>query len=111
MHIKDQELINDDVQLDGNQFTKCIFRRCRMHFRAKAPVALNECVLDNVSWHFSESAALTLDFMRAMTELVDNEDFGRLLLINTFPKLKEWVKPEILESFEKASSVESGKHE
>lgn len=108
MHIQDQEFIADDVQLDGNQFTNCIFRKCRMHFRAKAPVRLNGCVLDNVTWHFSESAALTLDFMRAMTEIEDNEDFGKILLINTFPKLRDWIKPEILEKLNKPPSTEGG---
>lgn len=111
MRIKHQEFVDDDVRLDGNQFEHCTFTNCRMHFQALSPVGLQHCTFNNVSWHFSGPASLTLDFVRAMMEMSGEDDYGRILFVNTFPALKDWIKPEILAKFPESSSAPTDKDE
>lgn len=97
MHITDQTFTNDEIQLDGNRFEHCTFRGCRMIFKAEAPVGLVHCHFENVSWHFIGAASLASDFIKGMTEATG--DYGKALLINTFPAIKDWIIPEIRERF------------
>lgn len=98
MKILDQKFTDDTVEVDGNQFAKCIFSRCQMIFRARAPVSFVSCTFDDITWHFDDAAGLTMAFLKALSD--GAEDYGRLLIINTFPGLREWMKDEYLRKLE-----------
>src|ERR1700687_817734 len=95
MKIKNQSFESDSVELDGNSFENCRFVNCMLIFRAKAPVQLTDCTFLDVRWNFLESAALTADFIRQLSQA--SGDYGKFTLVNTFPVIKDWLRPEILE--------------
>lgn len=67
MEFRDRDFNGEEVTLDGNTFTGCTFRNCRVVFRATAPCTLNANVFkENVQWTLDGPAALTLQFLRAM---------------------------------------------
>src|SRR6266576_999349 len=82
------------VELDGNSFEHCQFDKCVMLFRATSAVSFDDCSFNDVLWHFEGPASLTVQFMKAISEAA--EDYGWGLIVNTFPILKDWIKPEIL---------------
>lgn len=92
MKIKKQEFNDDDVELDGNEFEDCTFKNCDLVFRARAPVSLNRCELYDCRWSFRDAAALTTGFLHGMTSMTG--DFGRAMLINTFPVLRDWLSDD-----------------
>lgn len=94
MRIKNQDFAAEDIDLDGNIFENCKFSKSNMVFRGRAPVSFDTCTFEDVRWEFRDAASLTTSLMRAMSE--STGDYGRELLINTFPALKDWVKPEKL---------------
>lgn len=95
MKIKGQTFVKDDIELDGNIFEDCIFDECRMFFDGRAPVRLSHCTFNNVFWHLRGPASLTADFIRGVT---DSGDYGRALLVLTFPAIKPWIKQEYLDT-------------
>jgi transcriptional regulator with XRE-family HTH domain len=98
MKITNQEFVNDDVEIDGNSFEGCTFRKCKMIFRARAGVSMSQCGFFDVEWVFLDSAQLTASFLRVLTD--GGGDYGRSLLVNTFPALREWIKAECLAKLE-----------
>lgn len=105
MKIRNQEFNADEVELDGNSFEGCTFRKCKMQYRGKARVDLSECVFENVEWSFLDEAQLTASFLRVLTETT--ADYGRSLLVNSFPCLRDWIQPEHLAKL----AVVDGKNE
>ena len=101
MKVRNQEFNGDDIELDGNAFEGCIFRKCRMQYRGKAGVVLVECVFEDVEWSFQDAAQITAGFLRVLTDTTG--DYGRSLLVNSFPCLREWLKPE---HYEKLAAVD-----
>jgi hypothetical protein len=67
MEFRDKDLSGQDVPLDGNIFTGCTFRNCRVIFRAEAPFSLVECRFEeDVDWLFGGLAPATIEFLTAM---------------------------------------------
>lgn len=94
VQVKDSQFVDDRVDLDGNTFERCSFLKCRMTFRAREPASLLHCSFVDCLWEFQEAAALTADFIRALTNATG--DYGKFMLLNTFPELKVWIKDEHL---------------
>lgn len=92
MRIKNQTFDAERVELDGNSFENCIFNGSTMYFTGSKPVSFLGCEFHDVRWEFSGAAALTVQFLKALTDA--SGDYGRGLLMQTFPAIKEWVKPE-----------------
>ena len=57
---------NQSVSLDGNRYTDCVFNMCHMTFSAAAPVSLVRCQINGCTWGLTGSAALTVDFIKAL---------------------------------------------
>ncbi|MGI8743647.1 MAG: hypothetical protein ACR2NN_13955 [Bryobacteraceae bacterium] len=74
------------VQLDGNAFVKCLFRRCVMKFSGVAPVQLTHCTFDACEFAFDGPAALTVGFMSALYNV---GEFGKDLIERTFNNIRE----------------------
>lgn len=95
MRIKNQTFEESDtVDLDGNAFEGCTFNNSRMVFRALAAVSFVNCRFKDVRWEFNGPAALTMMFIKTLTESAG--DYGLGLLVNTFPALKDSLKPEVV---------------
>jgi hypothetical protein len=92
--IRNQEFTDDTVEIDGNRFEDCTFKKCRMVFRAREPVGFIGCTFTDVTWHFEDAAGMTTAFMRLLSDMAG--DYGKGLIVNTFPVLREWLRPEIL---------------
>jgi hypothetical protein len=82
------------IDLDGNSFENCQFDQTVMVFQANAPVSFEGCTFNAVLWNFDGKASLTVQFIKALSEATG--DYGRALIVNTFPSLKDWMKPEAL---------------
>jgi hypothetical protein len=95
MRIKKQEFDAEEVSLDGNVFEDCQFSKSRMVFLGRQPVSFTGCRFLDVQWDFREAAGLTASFLRVLSD--ETGDYGKGLIVNSFPSLKEWLRPEILE--------------
>lgn len=91
--IRDQEYEGLEVEVDGHSFIGCTFRKCRMKFRAKTPAHFERCNFEYCNWVLAEAAALTLDLIHGISAMGDGE-FGRILLVKTFPTLEAWLSDE-----------------
>jgi hypothetical protein len=87
---------DEEVLIDGNIFERCEFDGSRMIFAARPAGAMGflECTFTNVQWTFVEAAQATIHFLHAISS--QNEEYGRAMLVNTFPVLREWLKDEVL---------------
>lgn len=87
MQFRDQDFTGQDVALDGNTFTGCTFRDCRMIFRAESPVTLGaNHFKENVKWVFDGPAMLTIDFLRGLYHGLG--EGGRKLIEQTFQDIR-----------------------
>jgi hypothetical protein len=87
MEIRDQIIENQDVLLDGNTFTGCTFRNCRLIFRATAPIQLSaNHFKENVQWFLDGPAGMTLKFLASMYH--GGGEGGRDLVENTFEQIR-----------------------
>jgi len=103
MLIKNQTFTDDIVQLDGNHFDGCTFRNCRMIFGAVGPIGLVNCGFFDVRWEFIGAAGQTVALLHALTTA--SPEYGNALMASTFPSLKTWLRPEILEKLEKPNAT------
>jgi hypothetical protein len=55
---------HETVPLDGEWFTDCEFRGCRMVFRGGEPPKFDNCRFDDCDWRFEDAAAHTLAHMK-----------------------------------------------
>lgn len=65
------------IDLDGTAFRNCRFTGCEMVYSGGQPPEITGCHLDDCTWSFAGSAALTLGFLSAMhgggfADLVEN---------------------------------------
>lgn len=94
MKIVNQSFTDDTIELDSHSFEGCTFLRCHMIYRGKGSVGLENCTFTDVRWEFKEGAGNALAFIRMFTDSLG--DTGRYMLINTFPAIQAWIKPEHL---------------
>ena len=90
MNQKHENKVFEDqpVQIDGDSFRKCVFRRCLIKYSALAPVALSGCIFDSCEFGFDGPAGLTLQFMSALYQI---PGYGKLLVERTFENIKQGI--------------------
>ena len=57
---------HETVELDGEQFSDCEFRDCRMVFRGGEPPKFADCRFAGCDWQFLDAAANTLKHLKTM---------------------------------------------
>lgn len=57
---------NATVQLDGNNFVRCTFEKCRLEYSGGSPPSLIENSFIDCQWVFNEGAANTATFLRSL---------------------------------------------
>lgn len=57
---------HETVALDGEHFSDCEFRSCRMVYRGAEPPAFERCRFDDCDWRFEDAAANTLACLKAI---------------------------------------------
>lgn len=93
MKFTNQTFQNQDVLLDGNEFTGCTFDKCRITFLGIAGHSLSDMKITNCSWHFSGPAANTVNFM---TALYAQGGESKTLIERTFENIRNGQKPSII---------------
>jgi hypothetical protein len=63
----DQKLFTDeDIRIDENVYTSCIFRNCRIIFTGKGPAQFSNCKFDQCQWVFDDAAEQTIQYLAAL---------------------------------------------
>ncbi len=87
MEFRDQDFTGQEITLDGNVFTGCTFRNCRVVFRAIAPCTLTANNFgENVQWILDGPAALTVKFLTALYHGAG--EGGQQLVETTFENIR-----------------------
>ncbi len=55
---------HETVTLDGEEFSDCEFRDCRMVYSGGEPPVFSQCRFDGCDWKFDEAAGRTLAFLK-----------------------------------------------
>jgi hypothetical protein len=66
MKFENKEFVNEDISLDGNEFIKCAFKKCKIIYIGIKPVGLANSSFSDCSLIFEGPAANTVDFMMNM---------------------------------------------
>ena len=57
---------HETVALDGEHFSDCDFRDCRMVYAGGQPPVFERCRFDGCDWKFDDAAARTLAHMKVV---------------------------------------------
>jgi hypothetical protein len=57
---------HETITLDGERFSGCEFRECRMVYRGGEPPKFDDCRFDDCDWRFEDAAAHTLAYMKLL---------------------------------------------
>jgi hypothetical protein len=57
---------HETVPLDGEAFSDCEFRGCRMVYRGGEPPKFESCRFDECDWRFEDAAARTVAHMKVV---------------------------------------------
>ena len=57
---------HETVPLDGEAFSDCEFRGCRMVYRGGEPPKFVSCRFDECDWRFEDAAARTIAHMKVV---------------------------------------------
>jgi hypothetical protein len=57
---------HETVTLDGERYSGCEFRGCRMVFRGGEPPHFDDCRFDGCDWRFEDAAANTLAHLKVV---------------------------------------------
>jgi hypothetical protein len=82
MEHRDKTFEREDVRLDGNVFTGCTFKGCRVIFTGTQMGALSVCRFDNCDFQFHGPAQNTLEFLALLYK--EGGDGGRKLVEHFF---------------------------
>jgi hypothetical protein len=86
LEFRDKDFAGQEVLLDGNTFTGCTFRSCRVIFRGEKPFTLAACRFkDDARWAFDGPAALTLQALATLYK--DCGDAGKQIVEYTLNKI------------------------
>ena len=55
---------HETVALDGESFSDCEFRECRLVYSGGEPPVFERCRFDEVEWKFEGAAARTLAYLK-----------------------------------------------
>jgi len=82
--------VGEEIDLDGNTFTGCVFRRCIIRFSARATVSMSDCKFHDCTLTVGGPAALTLDYLRAVYHGLG--EWGRKSVERLFEEVRQ---PEV----------------
>jgi hypothetical protein len=82
---KDQTLTGD-VVLDGNAFQNIQFKNAVLSYAGGQPPRFDNCAFDTTSFSFRDTAASTLQFLRAMAPESTNM---RSVVLGLLPELRD----------------------
>lgn len=82
----DSRFVDTTVQLDGSDFTRCVFRGCRVVISGTAPFSLVDCVFYECSWDFEGPALQTLHALKSLYH--DLGEGGRALVEDIFSGIR-----------------------
>jgi hypothetical protein len=91
MKIKDQTFRNEEIHMDFNHFTNCIFIECSLIYHGYGPIGMDGCSFTNVRWIFSDAAKNTVGFMTAL--YAGAGEGGKKLIEATFENIKKGQLP------------------
>jgi hypothetical protein len=74
------------IQLDGNQYIGCTFRRCSLQYGGLATGTMANCNFNECSWFFIDAAERTVQFMSAVYH---GGRGGRELIEQTFENINQ----------------------
>ena len=57
---------HETIDLDGERFSDCEFRDCRMIYRGGEPPRFDNCRFGTCDWRFEDAAARTLEHMKVL---------------------------------------------
>jgi len=80
------------IQLDGNHYVNCTFKRCKLQYGGLATVSLENCNFHQCSWTFTDAAARTVNFMEGLYH--GTGEGGRELIEKTFDNIRKGRIPE-----------------
>jgi hypothetical protein len=57
---------HETVVLDGEHFSSCEFRDCRLVYAGGVPPVFEDCRIDDCEWKFEEAAGRTLAYLKVV---------------------------------------------
>ncbi|MBW8813257.1 MAG: hypothetical protein JF588_07500 [Caulobacterales bacterium] len=60
---------HETIALDGEAFSSCEFRDCRLVYSGGAPPTFADCRFDGCDWRYDEAAARTLAHLKVVWNL------------------------------------------
>ena len=87
MRHQNKKFSGKTIDLDFNEFVGCQFADCEFIYHGAGRVEMSGCEFTNVTWKFSDGAANTLSFMRAMYHGAGKG--GQELVDRVFQNLKQ----------------------
>jgi hypothetical protein len=57
---------HETVALDGEHFSSCEFRDCRLVYTGGEPPVFENCRIDDCEWKFEDAAERTLAFLKVV---------------------------------------------
>lgn len=79
------QVLNGEVEIDGKTFVNCEFKNARLVYRGGTPPNFNNCRFTQSNFAFFDSAANTLNFLRAMAPRETNM---REVVFGLMPELR-----------------------
>ena len=64
---------NETIEIDGNRYSQCTFKNCKLVYRGGDIPVFEGCKLDFCSWHWEDAAIRTIEFLRGI-----NQGLGRM---------------------------------
>jgi len=57
---------HETVRLDGESFSDCEFKKCRMVYAGGSPPVFRDCRFDDCEWRFEGAASDTLEYLKVV---------------------------------------------
>lgn len=87
MDFRDKDFDRKRILLDGNVFSGCTFRNCRLLYRGHAPPKFSACNFkQNVKWVLDGQAADTIKFLTKLNH--STGESGRKAVEQVFKKIR-----------------------
>ena len=57
---------NATIEIDGNRYTQCSFKGCKLVYRGGGIPVFEGCKIDFCTWHWEDAALRTIGFLRGI---------------------------------------------
>jgi len=91
MKFEDKTFKGEELRLDGNEYSACVFVDCEFQFGGMGFVAFSNCRFDNCRWSFVDAASNTLRFMAGLYHGLGGG--GRQLIEQLFDSIRKNPPP------------------